>query len=219
MRQESLRSSRTEVRRTERASYDPDLIHSILDEALICHVAFVVEGHPVVVPTIHARIGDTLYIHGAPAARMLKVLRAGVPICITATLLDGLVLARSAFHHSMNYRSAVLFGVAREVKDAEEKVKSFRALVEHVVAGRWEDCRRPTLKEFAKTQVLAMPITEGSAKVRTGPPVDDDIDYELDHWAGEIPLRLQALPPIDDPALRHGVRRPPYADGYRRGSG
>jgi nitroimidazol reductase NimA-like FMN-containing flavoprotein (pyridoxamine 5'-phosphate oxidase superfamily) len=210
-------SARTEVRRSERASYDRSTIYSILDEALICHVGFVADEQPFVIPTIHARIDDRLYIHGAPAARMLKTLRGGVPVCVTVTLLDGLVLARSAFHHSMNYRSAVVLGRAREVVDAEEKVSSFRALVEHVVRGRWADCRRPTNKEFAKTQVLGLPIDEASAKVRSGPPIDDDEDHALEHWAGEIPLRLTSFAAIDDPLLATGIARPSYVDGYRRG--
>lgn len=213
-----LRTKRTTVRRSERASYERNLVYSILDEALICHVGFTVNDQPFVVPTIHTRVDDTLYLHGAPAARMLKVLRSETPICVTATLLDAIVLARSAFHHSMNYRSVVILGRATEVIDAEEKMVSFQALVEHVVAGRWADCRRPTTREFAKTQVLSVPIAEASAKVRSGPPVDDDADHDLDYWAGEIPLQLLALRARDDPELRHGVIRPAYADDYRRGS-
>jgi nitroimidazol reductase NimA-like FMN-containing flavoprotein (pyridoxamine 5'-phosphate oxidase superfamily) len=219
MSNEFAATARTTVRKSERASYDRDVIYSILDEALICHVGFVAGDHPFVVPTIHARVDDKLYLHGSPATRMLKVMRTGIPVCVTATLLDGLILARSAFHHSMNYRSVVVTGHAAEVEDAEEKLASLSALVEHVVPGRWRDCRRPTLKEFAKTQILAVPITEASAKLRTGPPVDEDEDLGLDIWAGEIPLRLQALPPVDDPDLRRGVIRPEYVSGYRRGSG
>jgi uncharacterized protein len=212
-------TARTTVRKFERASYDRGVVYSILDEALICHVGFVADDHPFVLPTIHARLDDKLYLHGSPGTRMLKVMGAGVPVCVTATLLDGLVVARSAFHHSMNYRSVVITGRAVEVEDAEEKLASLRALVEHVVPGRWRDCRRPTLREFTKTQVLVVPITEASAKLRAGPPIDDEDDYRLGIWAGEIPLRLEALPPVADPGLRRGVTRPAYLSDYRRGGG
>ena len=212
----SAPSPRTSVRVADRGVYDRAAIDAILDEALICHVGFVADGQPFVMPTIHARIDDRLYVHGAAATRMLRVMRSGAPVCVTATLLDGLVMARSAFHHSMNYRSAVVLGTAVEVTDAEEKLTVFRAIVEHVAPGRWADCRRPSSKEFARTRVLSLPISEASAKVRSGPPVDDEDDYALGVWAGEIPLRLTALPPIDDPALPSGIPPPPYAVRYER---
>ncbi|HEV7919302.1 MAG TPA: pyridoxamine 5'-phosphate oxidase family protein, partial [Thermoanaerobaculia bacterium] len=179
-----LQTERTTVRRLpKRGLYDRQTIHAIIDEALICHVGFVVEGAPVVIPTIHTRVGDTLYFHGSAASRMLRSLRGGVEACVTVTLLDGLVLARSAFHHSMNYRSAVVFGTAREVTDAAEKLQVLHALVEHVAAGRSADARPPNDKELRQTLVLALPIEEASAKVRTGGPVDDDEDYALPIWA------------------------------------
>lgn len=184
-----LQTERTTVRRVaKRGVYDAATIHSILDEALICHVGFVVDGQPVVIPTIHTRIGETIYFHGSQASRMLRNLRDGVPACVTVTLLDGLVLARSAFHHSMNYRSAVVFGTAREVTDDDEKRRVLEAIVEHVVAGRSSEARPPNEKELRGTMVLALPITEASAKVRTGAPVDDEEDYGMPIWAGVLPL-------------------------------
>jgi uncharacterized protein len=209
-------SPRTRIRKSERAVYDRAAIDSILDEALTCHVGFVVDEQPYVIPTIHARIGDRLYIHGAPATRMLRVMRGGAQVCVTVTLLDGLVMARSAFHHSMNYRSVVVLGGAREVTDDGEKLDALHAIVEHIARGRWEDCRRPNSKELARTQVLRLPISEASAKARTGPPVDDDEDHDLDVWAGVIPLELKASQPVDDPRLRHGLRSPDYAVHYER---
>jgi nitroimidazol reductase NimA-like FMN-containing flavoprotein (pyridoxamine 5'-phosphate oxidase superfamily) len=192
-------SSRTTVKRkAERGAYDAELIHAIVDEALICHVGFVHDGAPVVLPTIHARIGDTLYLHGSTANRMLRSLRDGVEACVTCTLVDGLVLARSVFHHSMNYRSVVVFGPARGVEDPGEKLAALEALVERLVAGRWSDARQPTEVELRQTLVVAVPLAEASAKVRTGPPLDDDEDYALPVWAGVIPLETRRLEPITD---------------------
>jgi uncharacterized protein len=211
----TLQTERTTVRRlSNRGHYDRETVHAILDEALICHVGFVVEGRPVVIPTIHWREDDTLYIHGSVASRMLRSLKDGVECCVTVTLLDGLVLARSAFHHSVNYRSVVVFGTAREVTDREEKVKTLEALVEHVVRGRSKDVRQPNESELRVTTVLALPIDEASAKVRTGGPVDDDEDYALPVWAGVIPLRLTPEAPIVDE--RVSVETPAYAARYRR---
>ena len=210
-------SARTRVRKSERAVYDRSAIDAILDEALICHVGFVVDGQPYVIPTIHARVEDRLYIHGAAATRMLRVMRGGAPMCVTVTLLDGLVMARSAFHHSMNYRSVVVLGTATEVTDAGQKLNALQAIVEHIAPGRWADCRRPNSKELVRTQVLSLSVSEASAKVRTGPPVDEDEDYALGVWAGEIPLTLTASPPIDDPVLLSGVVVPDYAALYERG--
>jgi nitroimidazol reductase NimA-like FMN-containing flavoprotein (pyridoxamine 5'-phosphate oxidase superfamily) len=195
----TLQTERTTVRRlARRGVYDRDAVYSILDEALICHVGFVVEGAPVVIPTIHWRDGDTLYFHGSAASRMLRSLREGVEACVTVTLLDGLVIARSAFHHSMNYRSAVIFGTAREVTDRDEKLRALDALVEHVVRGRSRESRPANEKELRQTMVLALPIEEASAKVRTGGPIDDEEDYALPYWAGVIPVRLAYGQPVAD---------------------
>ena len=185
-------------RAPQRAAYDRETIHAILDEAKICHVGFVVDGAPVVIPTIHWRDGDTLYFHGSAASRMLRTLRDGVPACVTVTLLDGLVLARSAFHHSMNYRSAVILGVAREVTGREERLQALEALVEHVVPGRSAEIRGPNEAELRQTLVLSLPIKEASAKIRTGGPIDDEEDYAMPIWAGVVPLRLTPGEPIAD---------------------
>lgn len=214
---DSLQSARTTVKRLPaRAAYDRSTVNAILDEALICHVGFAVEGAPFVIPTIHTRVGDTLYFHGSAASRMLRSLRDGVDACVTVTLLDGLVLARSAFHHSMNYRSAVILGKAREVTNREEKLAALNALVEHVVAGRSAEVRAPNEIELKQTLVLAIPLWEASAKVRTGGPVDDDEDYGRDVWAGVIPLRLTPAAPIGDERLKDGIEVPAYASSYRR---
>jgi nitroimidazol reductase NimA-like FMN-containing flavoprotein (pyridoxamine 5'-phosphate oxidase superfamily) len=195
----ALQTERTTVKRLpKRGVYDRDTVYRILDEALICHAGFIVDGMPVVIPTIHWREGDTLYLHGSQASRMLRSLRGGVEACVTVTLLDGLVIARSAFHHSMNYRSAVLFGTAREVTDRDEKLRALDALVEHVLRGRSAEARKPNEKELRQTMVLAMPIEEASAKVRTGGPVDDEEDYDLPVWAGVVPVRLAFGEPVDD---------------------
>lgn len=191
-------TERTKVRRLpKRGHYDRETIHAILDEALICHVGFVVDGSPVVIPTIHWREDDTLYVHGSSASRMLRSLKEGVEACVTVTLLDGLVLARSAFHHSMNYRSVVVFGRAREV-DGGEKARALDSLVEHVMRGRSRDVRPPNEIEMRATTVLALPLGEASAKIRTGPPVDDDEDYGLPVWAGVVPIRLTRGEPVAD---------------------
>ena len=212
-----LQTERTTVKRlARRGNYDRDTITAIVDEALICNVAFVVEGSPVVIPTIHTRIEDTLYFHGSAASRMLRSLRNGVEACVCVTLLDGLVMARSAFHHSMNYRSAVVFGRATEVTDREEKLRVLDALVEHVVKGRSLDARAPNEAELKQTLVLALPISEASAKIRTGPPIDDEEDYSMKIWAGVLPLKLTAQEPIADERLPSGIETPGYIANYRR---
>ena len=212
----TLQSERTTVRRLpKRAAYDRDTVYAILDEALICHVGFVVDGHPAVIPTIHWREGDTLYFHGSPAAGFLRTLRNGVETCVTVTLLDGLVLARSAFHHSMNYRSAVILGQAREVA-GDEKLAALDALVEHVCKGRSADARRPNEAEIKQTLVLALPIEEASAKVRTGGPLDDEEDYALDIWAGVLPLKLVPQAPIAGDRLPANLAVPDYVRYYSR---
>jgi nitroimidazol reductase NimA-like FMN-containing flavoprotein (pyridoxamine 5'-phosphate oxidase superfamily) len=191
-------------RRRERASYDRAVVNGVLDESLICHVGFAVEGRPFVIPTIHARVDDRLYLHGAPANHVLNSLRRGIEACVTATLVDGLVLARSAFHHSLNYRSVCVFGWAAAVTDRGEKVAALHALVEHVLAGRSASVRPPSEKELSGTLVLRLPIDEASAKVRTGPPIDDQEDIGLDVWAGVVPLRTITDTPIPAPDLpRH----------------
>jgi uncharacterized protein len=192
-------TERTRVRRlAKRGSYDVATIHAILDEALICHVGFVAAGKPVVIPTIHWRDGDRLYVHGSAASHMLRNLRDGVDACVTVTLLDGLVLARSAFHHSMNYRSVVIFAKATEVTDREEKLRALDKLVEHIVPGRSAEVRAPNESELRQTLVLALPIEEASAKIRTGGPIDDDEDYALPVWAGVVPMRLTRGEAIED---------------------
>ena len=190
----------TVKRRAERGRYDRATVNAILDEAYICHVGFVHDGGPVVLPTMHARVDDTLYIHGSVASRMLRTLAAGVEACVTVTLLDGLVLARSAFHHSMNYRSAVVFGRATVVPDRAEKLAAMRALVERVRAGRWDEARQPTEVELKQTTVMAIPLDEVSCKVRTGPPIDDEDDYGLPVWAGVVPLAVVTGEPVEDSA-------------------
>lgn len=209
-------TERTRIRRLpERGRYDRETIEEILDEALICHVGFVVDDVPHVIPTIHARVGSTLYFHGSPASRMLRSLRKGAMVSATATIVDGIVVARALFHHSMNYRSAVVFGTPRLVEDPEERTVAFRAITEHVLPGRWDEARRPNPKEDRGTLIVAMEIGEASAKVRTGPPADDDEDYDLDIWAGAIPLTLTAGDPEPDPRLKSGVEVPDSVRAYR----
>lgn len=210
-------TERTRVRRLpERGVYEREAIDAIVDDALVCHVGFVHDGRPVVIPTIHARVGDTLYIHGSPASRMLRDMRQGDEVCVTVTLVDGLVVARAPFHSSMNYRSVVIFGVPAEITDPNEKWDAFRAITEHVTPGRWDDSRLPNNKEVRATLVFSVPLNEASAKVRTGPPEDDDEDYELPLWAGVVPLAIVAGEPIPDPVLPDGIGVPDYLVGYRR---
>jgi uncharacterized protein len=209
-------SQRTRVQRhPERGMYDRRSIDAILDEALICHVGFVHDAHPVVIPTIHARIDDTLYLHGSPASRMLEALDGG-GVCVTATLVDGLVLARSVFHHSLNYRSVVVLGRARIVRERREKLQALEAVVEHIVPGRSREARGPNEKELATTCVAAVELTEASAKVRSGPPKDLASDLALEVWAGVVPLTLRPGDPIADEAVPAGVAVPPYAARYER---
>ena len=208
-------TDRTKVRRQpKRASYDREVIDAIVDEALTCHVGFAVDGRPWVIPTIHARVDDRLYLHGAATNHMLRSLAGGIEACVTITLIDGLVLARSAFHHSMNYRSVMIFGPMTLVADGPEKIAAFEALVEHVVPGRTADARRPSDAEMAKTQVLVLPITEASAKVRTGGPIDEPEDLTLPVWAGQLPLSTTYGTPIAEPDSNGAL--PPYVSEYRR---
>jgi uncharacterized protein len=210
-------TQRTQVKRLpDRGAYDSETVFKILDEGFICHVGFSVEGQPFVIPTGYARVNDTLYIHGSAASRMLRTLAEGVQVCVTVTLLDGLVLARSAFHHSMNYRSVVMLGRAMLVSDAAEKLKALQAFTEHIVRGRWNDVRLPTEAELKATAVLALPLAEVSAKIRKGPPKDDAEDYELPIWAGVVPLSIVQAPPIADPRLKAGLEPPAYAKKISR---
>jgi nitroimidazol reductase NimA-like FMN-containing flavoprotein (pyridoxamine 5'-phosphate oxidase superfamily) len=214
---EYAQTERTRVfRKPGRGSYDRELVHSILDEALTCHVGFVQDGQPYVVPTIHARDGETLYLHGANANRMLKVLGDGMPCCITATLVDELVLARAALHHSLNYRSVMVFGTATEVTDPEEKGRALRLVVEHIASGRAEEVRGPDETDLRSTKVLAIPIGEASAKVRTGPPLDDEADLRLPYWAGRLPLTQGTGEPIPAPDIAQDLPVPDHVHGWRR---
>lgn len=200
---------RTQVKRLpKRAVYDRAEIYAILDEGFICHVGFVVEGQPYVIPTGYARRGDELLLHGSAASRMLRTLRGSVDVCVTVTLVDGLVLARSAFHHSMNYRSVMILGKACVVSDPAEKMDALRCFTNHVVPGRWDEVRQPTEAELKQTEVLALPIEEASAKIRKGPPLDDEADMALPVWAGVVPLRTVAGDPVE------AGDRPPETPGF-----
>jgi len=211
-------TARTTVRRLpERARYDRATVEAILDEGLVCHVGFVDGGQPFVIPSAYARAGDHLVVHGSAASRMMTALCAGAPACATVTLLDGLVLARSGFHHSMNFRSVVVVGTATEVTDPAEKRRALDAIVEHVAPGRVASVRPPSENELRATRVASLPLEESSAKVRTGPPKDDEADYALPVWAGELPLRLEPLAPVADPRLDLEVEPPPHVTGWRRG--
>jgi nitroimidazol reductase NimA-like FMN-containing flavoprotein (pyridoxamine 5'-phosphate oxidase superfamily) len=212
-------TERTKLRRIpNRGSYDKETVNGILDAGFLAHVGFNLEGQPFVIPTLYGREGDTLYLHGSAASRMLRKLETGVPACVTVTLVDGLVLARSAFHHSMNYRSVVVFGTARKVEDHVQKTDALRIISEHLIAGRWEDVRGPNEKELKATAVLEFLIQEASAKIRTGPPVDDEEDYSLPHWAGILPLESKAGKPMPDSRLATDSSVPEYIEAYRHRS-
>jgi len=202
------------VRESQRAVYDRDAVNQILDEAFVCHVGFVAGGQPYVIPTAFGRDGDMLYIHGSVASRMLRNLEQGVPVCITVTLVDGLVLARSVFNHSMNYRSVVVLGTATLVDDPGEKLAALRVLSEHIRPHRWDDSRQPNEKELKATSVLRLPINEFSAKIRVGPPVDDEEDYSFPTWAGVIPLEVKSGTPIRDDRCQQEL--PAYLKNYSR---
>ena len=208
-------TARTKVKRhPERGDYERETIDAILDEGLICHLGFVVDGQPFVIPTIHARDGGTLYIHGSPGSRMLRAAKQGVDVCVTVTLLDALVVARSAYNHSMNYRSVVVLGRAVELTDREEKLRAMQRVVEHIIPGRWDDARQPSDAEIKGTTILALPLSEASAKVRSGPPIDDEADLTLPVWAGLIPLGLRSAEPV---AAEGVLGSPPiYATEYER---
>lgn len=208
-------TKRTELRRLPaRGSHDWETINQILDAGFLASVGFCVGRQPFVIPTLYGRDGQTLYLHGSAASRMLGELGTGVPACVTVTLVDGLVLARSAFHHSMNYRSVVAFGTARKVDDAEQKINSLRVISEHVIAGRWADVRGPSEKELKATTVLEFSIEEASSKVRSGPPLDDEDDYTLPVWAGVLPLEIRSGPPTPDDRLVKSVSLPDHVRRY-----
>ena len=213
-----IQTERTKLKRLPKRGYfDRETVYRILDEGFICHVGFAPDGQPFVIPTGYARADDKLYIHGSAASRMLRTLSGGIDACVTVTIVDGLVLARSAFHHSMNYRSVVVFGRATLVEDREEKNAALLALSEHIIRGRWADVREPTEQEIKATTVLSLPLLEASAKIRTGPPLDDEEDYAMNVWAGVVPLKLVAGEAIKDPRLPEGIEVPEYARSYRRG--
>ena len=210
-------TERSKLKRLPRRGvYDRETIYRILDEGFICHVGFEVEGQPFVIPTGYARIDDRLYIHGSQLSRMLRTLSGGINVCVAVTLVDGLVLARSAFHHSINYRSVVIFGNATLVDDRAAKLAALFAFSEHVIRGRWDDVRAPSEQELKSTAVLSLSLAEASAKVRIGPPADDEDDYALDVWAGVIPLKLTAEAPISDPRLPENIEPPDYTLNYSR---
>jgi nitroimidazol reductase NimA-like FMN-containing flavoprotein (pyridoxamine 5'-phosphate oxidase superfamily) len=204
------------VREADRGVYDRETVHRILDEGFLCHAGFVVNGQPFVIPTSYGRKDASLYIHGSAASRMLRQMKEGISVCITVTLLDGLVLARSVFNHSMNYRSVVILGKATLVDDPKEKLAALRILSEHILPGRWDDARQPNERELKQTSVLRVPIEEFSAKVRVGPPIDDEEDYSLPTWAGVVPLEMVAGKPIDDARLLPGIESPEYSRHYTR---
>jgi nitroimidazol reductase NimA-like FMN-containing flavoprotein (pyridoxamine 5'-phosphate oxidase superfamily) len=210
-------TDRNQVRRVpKRGHYDSETVYRILDEGLICHVGFLQDQQPIVIPTLYARRDSTLLLHGAKTSRMLQHIQAGHPVSVAVTLVDGLVVARSVYHHSMNYRSVVVFGRGSLIEGDEEKLRALEVLTEHILRGRWRDARLPNRQELDATSVVAINIESASAKVRTGPPVDDEEDYQLPIWAGVIPLRQQALTPVADPRLGAGIPVPGYAARYDR---
>ena len=210
-------TERTQVKRLpKRGKYDAATVHKILDEAFVCHVGFVVDGQPFVIPTNFGRVGDTVYLHGSAASRMLRTLSGGILVCVTVTLVDGLVLARSAFHHSVNYRSVVILGTAKLVEDPAEKMEALRLFTEHIMKGRWDEIRWPNEQELKGTTVLALPLEEVSAKVRVGGPIDDEEDYSLPVWAGVLPLSQTKGEPVADEKLKAGTSVPEYINRYKR---
>jgi nitroimidazol reductase NimA-like FMN-containing flavoprotein (pyridoxamine 5'-phosphate oxidase superfamily) len=210
-------TDRTRLHRlAARGRYDRKTVYAILDEGLVCHFGFVEDGHPYVVPTAYGRAGDLVYVHGSSASRALRVAASGVPVCLTVTHVDGIVLARSVFNHSMNYRSVVLLGVAVAILEEDEKLRALQTLTERLVPGRWDDARRPNRKELRATTILRIPLDEASAKVRAGPPSDDEDDMTLAVWAGTLPMSLEFLAPVPDPRLAPGIDIPPYVARYKR---
>ena len=212
-----LRSDRNKIKRVpKRGNYEREIVYQILDEGLVCYVSFVVEGQPFVIPTAYGRVDNKLYIHGSPASRMLRALQTGIEVCVCVTLVDGVVLARSAFHHSLNYRSVVVFGTASIVEDPEHKLAALKAFCDHVIPQRWQEVRPPSHQELKGTLVLALPLNEASAKIRTGAPIDDEQDYQIPVWAGVIPLKINAGEPIKDSRLSSEIAIPAYVKNYAR---
>ena len=219
MKETITQTERTRLRRLpKRGAFDRKTVYSILDESFICHIGFIVDAQPYVIPTAFGRVDDVLYIHGSSASRMLRTLSGGVEMCFTSTLIDGLVLARSAFHHSINYRSVVILGKATLVNDSSEKDKALESITEHIVPGRWTDVRWPNELELKATTVMKLPIDEASAKIRTGGPVDDEEDYDMDVWAGVLPLSLDTGAAVPDERIKPKVGLPNYISEYKRGS-
>jgi len=204
------------VREPQRGVYDRESIYRILDEGFVCHVGFSVDGQPYVIPTLFARVGEAIYFHGSAASRMLRNLGEGIPVCITVTLADGFVLARSVFNHSMNYRSVVALGKATIVDGSTEKLGALHAFTDKILPGRWNDARQPNEKELKATNILRLPLTEVSAKVRSGPPIDDDADYALPVWAGVIPFHVAADAPIRDEGCDPAIPLPQYLQNFKR---
>lgn len=220
MNKEIARTEKTKLKRIpKRGAFDRETIYKILDEGFVCHVGFTVDEQPFVIPTLYARTDNRLLIHGSAASRMMRSLADGIEVCVTVTLVDGFVLARSAFHHSMNYRSVVIFGAAQLITDEAEKLNALHAFTEHIVPERWREVRLPNKNELKATTVLSLPIEEASAKIRTGNPSDDEEDYELNVWAGVIPLNLKFGEPVADERLKSGIEIPQYVSRYKRRSG
>ena len=214
---EIKQTERTKLKRLpKRGSFDRETVYKILDEGFVCHVGFTVEGQTFVIPTAYGRKGDTLFVHGSAASRMMREMSKGIEVCLTVTLVDGLVLARSAFHHSINYRSVVIFGTAEIVTEESEKNDALFAFTEHLIKGRWADIREPNSKELKATTVLKLEISEASAKMRTGDPIDDEEDMNLNCWAGVLPLEIKQGKPIDDAKLRHGIQPPNYVIAHKK---
>jgi uncharacterized protein len=217
MTNEIKQTKRTKLKRIpKRGNFDRETVYKILDEGFICHVGFTIDGQTFVIPTAYGRKGDTLFVHGSAASRMMREMSKGIDVCVTVTLVDGLVLARSAFHHSMNYRSVVIFGNAEIITDEAEKNDALFAFTEHLIKGRWDEVRPPNSKELKATTVLRLPINEASAKIRTGDPIDDEEDMNLDVWAGIIPLQVVAGKPINDKLLRENIDTPFFVKYYKR---
>ncbi|HJS18011.1 MAG TPA: pyridoxamine 5'-phosphate oxidase family protein [Anaerolineales bacterium] len=211
------KTAKTRIKRLpRRGHYDRETIYRILDEALICHVGFVENGQPYIIPINFARVDDTIVLHGAKASRLLKHIEAGHPVCVEVTIVDGLVLARSVFHHSVNYRSVVLFGEGRMIEDEAEKLAALEAVTEHLIPGRWQEARLPNRKEMDATRVVSIRIDEASAKVRVGPPVDEEEDYDLPVWAGVLPIEQTTLSPIRDERQSKDIALPSYVSQYSR---
>jgi nitroimidazol reductase NimA-like FMN-containing flavoprotein (pyridoxamine 5'-phosphate oxidase superfamily) len=216
--QDSLKTDRSRVRRlAKRGLYDRETIDSILDAHFLCQVAVVHQGAPHIIPTLYARDGDRIYLHGSSKSLLLNAIRDGAQFCFSVTLMDAVVVARSAFNHSANYRSVILYGQGTELTDPDERLHAMEVLTNRILPGRWNESRQPSPKELKATLMVSLPITEGAAKVRSGPPIDEDEDYATDYWAGLIPLQTQVLPPVSDPLLKAGIGIPDSVKNFRMG--